>query len=113
MIEKQMEQLLWEFSVELLFIVDGKGIIQKVNNYVIKELGFSEDAYCLKTPGGYSFGDSGVMCTARDLLIFARFVMNKGNVGGKQYMSRAYLEEATKKQVSNANTTSVTYGTYG
>ena len=43
MIEKQMEQLLWEFSVELLFIVDGKGIIQKVNNYVIKELGFSED----------------------------------------------------------------------
>ena len=93
--------------------VTGKPFMEYLKEKALSELGFSEDAYCLKTPGGYSFGDSGVMCTARDLLIFARFVMNKGNVGGKQYMSRAYLEEATKKQVSNANTTSVTYGTYG
>lgn len=40
--EKQIEQLLWNFSVEILFIVDDMGMIQKVNHHAAKELGFLE-----------------------------------------------------------------------
>lgn len=43
MVEKQIEELLWKFSVELLFVVDNNGMIQKVNDYTIKELGFLEN----------------------------------------------------------------------
>ena len=75
--------------------------------------GFSEDAYCLKCPGGYSFGDSGVMCTARDLLVFARFVMDGGKIDGVSYMNEDYLIEATKKQVSNGHDGGVEYNSYG
>ena len=93
--------------------VTGKPFLEYMKEKALCEIGFSGDAYCLKVPGGHSFGDSGVMCTARDLLIFARFVMNKGAWCGKQYMDRTYLEEAVQKQVSNANTTQVSYNTYG
>lgn len=93
--------------------VTGKPFLEYMKEKALSEIGFSDDTYCIKTPGGHSFGDSGVMCSSRDLLTFARFVMNKGEWDGKQYMSREFLEDATKKQVSNANTTEVTYGTYG
>ena len=93
--------------------VTGKPFLEYLKEKFLCDIGFSKDSYCLKTPGGHSFGDSGVMCSARDLLLFARFVMNKGQWQGKQYMNSCYLEEATKKQVSNANTTNVLYNTYG
>lgn len=93
--------------------VTGKDFLEYLKEKVLLDIGFSEDTYCLKVPGGYSFGDSGVMCRARDLLVFARFVMNKGMWQGKQYMDKNYLEAATKKQVSNANSTDIAYNTYG
>lgn len=93
--------------------VTGKPFLEYLKEKFLCDIGFSKDAYCLKVPGGHSFGDSGVMCTARDLLTFARFVMNKGEWNGRQYMDSEYLENAVKKQVSNANTSNVTYGTYG
>ncbi len=82
--------------------VTGKPFLEYIKEKALLEMGFSPDAYCLKVPGGHSFGDSGVMCTARDLLIFARFVMNKGKWNSKQYMSREYLEAATSKLVDNS-----------
>ena len=93
--------------------VTGKPFLEYMKDKALCDIGFSEDAYCLTVPGGHSFGDSGVMCTSRDLLTFARFVMNRGEWCGKQYMDRSYLEEAVKKQVSNSNGIQVTYNTYG
>ncbi|MBR3761723.1 MAG: serine hydrolase [Lachnospiraceae bacterium] len=93
--------------------VTGKPFLEYMKEKALCDIGFSADAYCLTVPGGHSFGDSGIMCTARDLLTFARFVMNKGEWCGKQYMDRNYLEDAVKKQVSNANTSQVTYNSYG
>lgn len=81
--------------------VTGKPFLEYMKEKALNDIGFSKDSYCLTVPGGHSFGDSGVMCTARDLILFARFVMNKGEWDGKQYMSRDFLEEATKKQVCN------------
>lgn len=91
----------------------GKPFLKYMQEKFLDDIGFSKDAYCLKTPGGVSFGDSGVMCTARDLLLFARFVMNKGTWEGVRYMNEEYLSEAVKKQVSNNNNGLVTYGGYG
>ena len=91
----------------------GKKFLDYLKEKFLNDIGFSKDSYCLNVPGGHSFGDSGVICTARDLLLFARFVMNKGEWNGKRYMNEEYLSEATKKQVSNDYAGLVSYNTYG
>ena len=79
----------------------GMTLIDYLIEKALKHTEFSKDAYCLKCPGGYSFSDSGVMCTARDLLIVARLLMDKGNIDGINYLNPEYIEQATKKQVDN------------
>lgn len=91
----------------------GKPFLEYLKDRFLREAGFSEDAYCIQCPGGHSFGDSGVMCTARDLLAFARFVMDDGRINGVPYMDEAFLREATSKQASNDHDGSISYGTYG
>lgn len=73
----------------------GKPFLEYLKDKALREIGFSEDSYCLKAPGGYSWGDSAVMCTAEDLLLFARFVLNGGTWNGKRYLNEKYLKEAT------------------
>ena len=79
----------------------GKNFLEYLKEKVLLELGFSKESYVLREPGGYAIGDSGVMCTTRDLLIFARLIMRGGEWGGKQYVDRAFMEDAIKKQVHN------------
>lgn len=59
------------------------------------KIGVSKSAHCLKCPGGHSWGDSAVLCTPRDLLLVARFVMNKGRWNGEQILNEEYINEAT------------------
>lgn len=93
--------------------VTGKPFLEYLKEKILNNIGFSNDSYCLRVPGGESFGDSGVMCSARDLLAFARFVMNKGEWDGIRYMNKEFLEEATKKQVSTDSTGNCLYNSYG
>ena len=93
--------------------VTGKPFLEYMKEKALKELGFGDNTYCLQVPGGHSFGDSGVMCTPRDLLIFARFVMDKGCVDGKQYVSREYMEDAVKKQTNTDARGFDSYDGYG
>lgn len=79
----------------------GKPFLDYLQDKVLRDIGFSEEAFCIKAPGGHSFGDSGVMCTARDLLLFARFVMNGGTWNGKRYLNEEYLHAATTMHVIN------------
>ncbi len=79
----------------------GKPFLEYLKDKVLRRIGFSEDAYCLQVPGGHSFGDSGVMCTSRDLLKFARFVMNKGTWEGERLLNRQFLDDATDMSHSN------------
>jgi len=80
----------------------GKPFLEFMKDRFLRDIGFSEDAYCLECPGGHSFGDSGVMCSTRDLLTFARFVMNGGTWEGKRYMKEDYLKEASSFHVANS-----------
>lgn len=63
------------------------------------KIGVSREAYCLKCPGGHSWGDSALICQPRDLLLIARFVMNKGNWNGEQILNEEYITAATSKQI--------------
>ena len=81
--------------------VTGKPFVEYLKEKVFNEIGAWQNAYALKCPGGHSWGDSGVMCTARDLWYFARFVLNGGTWNGKRYLNEAYLKDATKTCVPN------------
>ena len=81
--------------------VTGKDFMSYMREKCLDDIGFSKESYCLKCPGGHSWVDSGIMCTTRDLLAFARFVLNLGEWNGKQYLSRDYMKDATSKLVCN------------
>ena len=91
----------------------GKPFLEYMKDKFLRKGGFSENTYCIKCPGGYSFGDSGVMCTPRDLLVFARFVMDGGVIDGVRCMNEEFLADATKKQVSNGHDGALHYSSYG
>ena len=65
------------------------------------KIGVSQEARCLKCPGGHSWSDSALLCTARDLLLIGKFVMNGGRWNGEQLLNEEYVTEATSKQIDN------------
>ena len=79
----------------------GKTFLEYLKEKVLLDIGFSKDSYTLYEPGGFTVGDSGVMCTARDLWLFARFIMKKGEWGGRQYIDRQFMEDAISYQSFN------------
>ncbi len=79
----------------------GKHFLEYLKEKVLLKIGFTKESYTLTEPGGFTVGDSGVMCTARDLALFSRFVMQKGEWDGVQYIDRKFMEEAISKQAYN------------
>ena len=79
----------------------GKTVLDYLKDAVLLDMGFSKQSYTLYESGGYTVGDSGIVCTARDLFIFARFIMNKGVWKGKQIISREFMEQAIASQADN------------
>lgn len=53
---------------------------------------------------GHSWGDSALLCPARDLLYTVRLLANDGVWNGEQVLSREYIRAATACQVSTAGT---------
>ena len=78
--------------------LSGMGTFEYLNEKIFKELGTFRTARMLHTRNGDSWGDSALLCTARDMVSFARFVMNYGTWGDKRLMNERYLREATSKQ---------------
>ena len=79
----------------------GKPMMEYLKDRCLRELGFSEDSYCLLAPGGHSHADSGVMCTSRDLLVFARLMLSGGKIGGKRYISEKFAKDAVSFLTDN------------
>ena len=77
------------------------------------KIGISKEAYMLKCPGGWSWGDSALLCTARDLLKFSRFVMNYGNWNGEQILNEKFLRDATSKLIDNNTRGIENFDSYG
>ena len=91
----------------------GKPFLQYLQEKFLTEIGFSEDAYCLKAVGGYSWADSGILCTARDLLLFARFLLNKGTFNGKRYLNEKFMNDMTSTRVCNNDFDFVGHDSFG
>ncbi len=81
----------------------GKNFLEYLKDKVLRDIGFSEDAWCVNAPDGYAWGGSGVECTLRDLARFMLLFANKGQLNGKRYLSEEYAVEATSKQIDNLN----------
>ena len=79
----------------------GKPLLEYIKDKGLCELGFSRDAYSLLAPGGHSHCDSGIMCTARDMLLLARLLANGGELEGHRYLSEEYARAATSRQTDN------------
>lgn len=75
----------------------GKTLIEYLREKCLDEIGFSKEAFCLKAPGGHTWGDSALLCTSRDQLAFGRLVANGGKWNGKQLLNEEMLREAVKK----------------
>ena len=81
--------------------VTGMPFMEYLKKKAFTEIGFTAESRCLTCPGGHSWGDSGILCTARDLWKFARFVLNGGTWQGKRYLNEQYIKEATTPTVPN------------
>lgn len=79
----------------------GKTFLEYLRDKALRELGFSEDAWCVEAPEGYAWGGSGVECTIRDLARFAMLFLYNGKLNGKQYLSEEYIKAATSFQINN------------
>ena len=90
--------------------ISGVPFLEYMRDKLLDPIGFSKDAWCIKTPEGTSWGGSGVICTLRDMAKLAYVCMNKGRWNGKQLISEEYITEATSKQIDNSIQGSQGYG---
>lgn len=72
----------------------GKTFLDYLRDKCLREIGFSDSAYCLKAPGGYSWADSALLCTPYDMLLYGRFAGRRGEWNGRQIIPRYIIEEA-------------------
>lgn len=79
----------------------GMPFMEYLREKLFDKIGVSKEAYCLKCPGGHSWGDSGIICKPTDLLKIARFMMNGGKWNGEQILNEHYVAEAVAKQIDN------------
>ncbi len=81
--------------------VTGKTFMEYMREKCFDKIGVSKEATCLTCPGGHSWGDSALLCTARDLYLMARFTMNMGKWNGEQLLNEDFVRTATSKLVDN------------
>ncbi len=85
--------------------ITGMPFYEYLRKKCLAKLGVSDASYCLKAAGKNSWGDSAVLCTSRDLLKFASFVLNSGRTpNGEQLLSESYVKNAVSPLVFNGKT---------
>ncbi|MBQ2714991.1 MAG: beta-lactamase family protein [Clostridia bacterium] len=104
----RMPGTLWEYdsngSQILSCIVErltGESLLDYLKRKIFDKIGTFQTAQVLKTYGGRSWGDSAMVCTPRDILSFAQFLLQKGNWEGEQLLSESYVKDATSKLSDN------------
>lgn len=81
--------------------ITGKPFLDYLRDKCLRRMGFSEEAFCLKTPDGYSWGDSGLLATTRDMHRLGYLLMNNGVWEGEQLIP----EECVKMLTGNRTAT--------
>lgn len=84
--------------------ISGMTFLEYMYPRLLGPIGVSKDIWCIKSPEGYSFGGSGVICTAEDMAKVSLLLMQGGEWDGKQLLSREYVQAATSCQIDNTLT---------
>lgn len=79
----------------------GMPLLDFMKERLFNEMGAFQTARMLKCKNDDSWGDSAMLCTARDMAAFGRLVMNYGLWNGERLMDEGYLREATSAVVPN------------
>ena len=82
--------------------LSGMSLKDYLYSRLFEKIGVSKETYFLQCPGGYSWGDSALLCTPRDLMLVAQFMMNKGKWGGEQILNEKFVTDATSCMIPNA-----------
>ncbi|MBQ7915331.1 MAG: beta-lactamase family protein, partial [Firmicutes bacterium] len=91
----------------------GMSLMDYLRGKVFDKIGVSKEAYCLKCPGGHSWGDSAVMCKAEDLARMVLFTMNLGEWEGEQLLNKEYLQAATSNLIDTDSEGHLVPSSYG
>lgn len=89
-------------TVMLTILVErlaGMPFLEYLRPRLFEPMGCSPDMDCIETPDGYSWGGSGVLCTARDFARFALVCMQEGKHNGRQLLPGEYLRQAVSRQI--------------
>lgn len=73
--------------------ITGKTFLDYLKDTALRKIGFSESSKVLTCPGGFAWGDSALLCTARDMLLFGRLLANKGEWNGEQLLDKKAVED--------------------
>ncbi len=79
--------------------LSGQYLLDYLRPRFLDQIGFSSDAYCIKSPMGISNGSSGLVCRPHDVAKFALLCMNEGKYDGKQLIPYKFIKAATSKQI--------------
>ena len=77
----------------------GKKMLDYLREKVLKELGFSEEAYIMPDAVGVSQGGSGMMSTLRDVACAAYLCNHYGWLEDRELLPEAYIRKATSNLV--------------
>ena len=72
----------------------GKSFISYLKDKVLSKIGFSGNAACIKDVMGYSWGDSGLLCTSEDLFKVGRLLKNGGRAAGEMLINSDFVGAA-------------------
>jgi hypothetical protein len=75
--------------------VTGKPFMEYLKEKILLRIGFSKDSACISDPTGYSWSDSGLLCTAEDLYRTGKFINQGGVWNGERLMNEKFLRDAT------------------
>ena len=78
-----------------------KPLMDYLKEKLLSKIEFSENADCILDPMGYSWSDSGLLCTAEDLYKVGKFINQGGMWQGERLMNEKFLRDATSRISSN------------
>lgn len=82
--------------------LSGMPLLEYLRERLFSHTGGFERAEILKTPNGDSWGDSAMICTARDMATFATLLMRGGRWNEKQLIDESYVNAAIGATVDNS-----------
>lgn len=81
--------------------LSGMSLMDYLHSRIFRFTGGFEKAELLETMDGTPWGDSGMLCTPRDLMIFGQLLLSRGCWEGRQLISAEYVALATSFQTDN------------